>query len=613
MKTNFKDLCFFFENDLSWPLGEYPFEQLTFSYEAEELGIREAQAAKIKSIRQLRPMTASPAWNIFFVEFETKKLLVETMREVLSSLVAVKRASQSAAQRAICPYGSLLFIVRYGNRKEPSAAFVRFQDSTQRKTPAIQLIDWNEADPPPRVKRVTQIITRYFEWPSTASEFKAWHSQWAAAFDEEIETWSVMEEMERYEVARLLKSPMEQTPLPARTLTALFKHLERCDTEISRILFRTHENAIFFLDLVTRLIAGKERFDRVIDTKKVESREFHMDYLSQAKVRLAALIESCDTIAAAAHDGASGPEMSRYIDELAIICERIAFKGASLNESLDRFLASSKAKQSSGDRWYSQSQQALQLKALRDCCKQREKIKDVIIVASVDQLKKIVSEADSSKMDQEDLMQYAFIGLAEAMERFDWRQGGFYNFAYWRIRNAIEKGLEASGDLVIVSAEEKKNAERLQKIARSLTKTMGRKPTVKELAEKLEMSEKRIKEILQYLNFDKVEYHSNTASIYNRRDIPASNDQDSHYDEKMLDSLQRSLSSVLSSLSEQEREILTLRFGLDGKKPRTLFELATMFKLTPERVRQIEAKAIRKMRNPVRIRRLEGYINIHGA
>lgn len=611
MKTDFNDLCSFFENDLGWPLGEYPFEELTFSYEAKELGIREAKAAQISSIRQLRSMAASPAWNIFFVEFETKKLLVENMREVLSSLVAVKRASTAAAQRAIFAQGSLLFIVRYGTRKESSAAFVRFPDLPNRQTPAIQIIQWSHTDAPPRLERVKKILRDHFEWPAKPSDGKAWLAQWAEGFEQTIETPEVIEKIEQYEVARLLKAPLSQAPLPRQTMDALFTQIEICDDNFKRLLFQTRENACFFIEIANLLRRGIERFDRIIDTSDLESRERHMKLMETSESRLRELLTTCDALfEKEPHRDA----FAQHIDEIATLCEKMAFNKATVRESLDRFMTGTAAEELAGAPWHTRHGRARLIREISGWTKQSDKLKNVIISSCARQLRDIVSKMDDGKIEREDMMQYALIGFSQAIERYDWRRMELLGYAYWWIRNAIENGVEMTGSMINVPSYIRETVGKLQRVVIQMRSEMGRNPSLAELAEELNLPEDRIKAVLGYVNLGEVDYHRNVVDIYNRSDLLSSVTVDEDVMEiiarkEMLESIQK----LIKSLTDREREVLTFRFGLDDGTCRTLQEVGWKFDETPERIRIIEARALRKLRHPTRIRKLEGFIELPGS
>jgi RNA polymerase sigma factor (sigma-70 family) len=603
MKTDFNDLCSFFEKDLGWPLGEYPFEELTFSYEAQELGIREAKAAQISSIRQLRSMAASPAWNIFFVEFETKKLLVENMREVLSSLVAVKRASTAAAQRAIFAQGSLLFIVRFGTRKEPSAAFVRFQDIPNRQTPAIQIIKWSHSDPPPRLERVRKILSDHFEWPEKPSDGKAWLTHWAEGFEQTIETQEVIEKIEQYEVARLLKAPLSQDPLPRRTMDALFKQIEICDENIKRLLFQTRENACFFIEIANLLRRGKERFDRIIDTSNLKSRERHLKLLETSESRLRELLTTYDALF---DKEPHRDSFIQHIEDLTALCSKMAFNKATIRESIDRFMTETVAEDLAGVRWHTGHERARLIREISGWTKQSDKLKNVIISSCANQLKDIVSNMDDVSIEREDMMQYALIGLSEAVERYDWRRMELIGFAYWWIRNAIENGVETSGARVLVPKEIRESIAKLQRVIDMLQKEMGEKPTVAVIAKELDLPEHRIRGVLRYMNFGEYEYYGNVLDIYKQ----SGDLNDSTVMTPFGQDLRYRLEDILNYLTDHERGVLILRFGIKDGYSHTLDEVAQRFQITRERVRQIEAKALRKLRHPTRIRKLEGYLEL---
>ena len=111
---NFTHLIRYLEEELGWPLDGYEMEDLTFDYEPSDLGLKEEEAAKVKSIRQLRPLTSSQPWGIFFIEFDKKKLPVVVLRRILSHLVVKKRASANKAERAAWDTNDMLFISAFG-------------------------------------------------------------------------------------------------------------------------------------------------------------------------------------------------------------------------------------------------------------------------------------------------------------------------------------------------------------------------------------------------------------------------------------------------------------------------------------------------------------------
>ena len=143
----FKQLVRYLEDELGWPLDGYDIEDLTFDYEPDELGLKPADAAKIKSIRQLRPLDSKQPWGIFFIEFDKKKLPVVVLRRILSHLVVKKRASANKADRAAWHSEDLLFISAFGedddDGREISFAHFHHEDGDM---PTLRVLGWDGGD-----------------------------------------------------------------------------------------------------------------------------------------------------------------------------------------------------------------------------------------------------------------------------------------------------------------------------------------------------------------------------------------------------------------------------------------------------------------------------------
>ena len=145
----FPQLIKFLRNELEWPIESEDFEELTFDYTPEELGIDSASAAKIQEIKRLRPLSAGQPWGIFFVKFEPKRLPVVALRRVLSRVVLKKRASANSAERAAWQADDLLFISNYGEGTERQISFAHFsQDGEKADLPTLKVLGWDNRDTP---------------------------------------------------------------------------------------------------------------------------------------------------------------------------------------------------------------------------------------------------------------------------------------------------------------------------------------------------------------------------------------------------------------------------------------------------------------------------------
>jgi hypothetical protein len=143
----FPQLIKFLRDELEWPIESDDFDELTFDYTPEELGIDTASAAKIQEIKRLRPLSASQPWGIFFVKFEPKRLPVVALRRVLSRVVLKKRASANSADRAAWQADDLLFISNYGEGDERQISFAHFsQDREKADLPTLKVLGWDTRD-----------------------------------------------------------------------------------------------------------------------------------------------------------------------------------------------------------------------------------------------------------------------------------------------------------------------------------------------------------------------------------------------------------------------------------------------------------------------------------
>jgi hypothetical protein len=145
----FPQLIKFLRDELEWPIESDDFEELTFDYTPEELGIDSANAAKIQEIKRLRPLSVSQPWGIFFVKFEPKRLPVVALRRVLSRVVLKKRApATNSADRAAWQADDLLFISNYGEGSERQISFAHFsQDEEKTDLPTLKVLGWESPSP----------------------------------------------------------------------------------------------------------------------------------------------------------------------------------------------------------------------------------------------------------------------------------------------------------------------------------------------------------------------------------------------------------------------------------------------------------------------------------
>jgi hypothetical protein len=179
----FDQLVAYLRDEMGWPVGSNDFEELTFEYTPEELGIDTKNAAKIQEIKRLRPLAPNQPWGIFFIKFEPRKLPVVALRRILSQVALKKRGSANRADRRAWSADDLLFISNYGEGDARRITFAHFSSPTdERALPVLKVIDWDDKDTPLHLEDVSKKLTVSLAWPDSPSEIDKWKHQWRSAF-----------------------------------------------------------------------------------------------------------------------------------------------------------------------------------------------------------------------------------------------------------------------------------------------------------------------------------------------------------------------------------------------------------------------------------------------
>ena len=209
-----------------------------------------------------------------------------------------------------------------------------------------------------------------------------------------------------------------------------------------------------------------------------------------------------------------------------------------------------------------------------------------------------------------DLIQEGNLGLIKAVQKFDYRRGfKFSTYATWWIRQSITRAIADQARTIRIPVHMVESLNRLLRTSRRMAQELGREPTTAELAKELDISEERVLELQRYAQ--------EPVSL----ETPVGEEEDSHLSDFIQDQrmpipaeevdrqmLQEQMGEVLQTLTDREEQVLRMRFGIGDEEPHTLEEVGQTYHVTRERIRQIEEKAIRKLKHPTRSRKLRDYL-----
>lgn len=442
---------------------------------------------------------------------------------------------------------------------------------------------------------------------------------------------------------RMYLKQMGQVPLLTREQEVeISKRIERSESEIRKILTRFGFVPDAYLDIARRLEEGDERFDRLIIDKKIESRARYLknleklcDQVTNLRDKLAShfadlrhpkpeiLIE--EVTAAFEKDHAELAKVygrfyfkQKVTEDLVTMAADFSARSTALKSQAAR--AEERKDKSEATRaktafekevWMSQEEFDILAASLKVYSDDARRAKDEMVEANLRLVISIAKKYTIRGLSFLDLIQEGNMGLMKAVEKFEYRRGyKFSTYATWWIRQAITRSIADQARTIRIPVHMIETINKLMRVQKQLVQEYGREPTSEEIAEEIHLPVERVSAVLkmaqQPISLQAPVGDSDETSL---GDFIEDKGADDPSDMTSMSMLKDRIRDVLETLNPREREVLEQRFGLVDGYSRTLEEVGKQFQVTRERIRQIEAKALRKMRHPTRIRQLEGFID----
>ena len=434
---------------------------------------------------------------------------------------------------------------------------------------------------------------------------------------------------------RMYLKQMGQVPLLTREQEVeISKRIEDAEIEVQKFLHLFGFTASGYLALADKLMRGKERFDRVILDKKIESRERYMKALPKLCDQVRSTHEETTAIikklSAKAPRGKKKLEttLSKNLQTIARLYSRFYFKQKVIEDFCDVVAeyqekiwkysrkksaeAGTAIKELSLEAWHNVEQFEATNKSLRLWMRKALKAKTEMVEANLRLVISIAKKYTNRGLSFLDLIQEGNMGLMKAVEKFEYRRGyKFSTYATWWIRQAITRSIADQARTIRIPVHMIETINKLMRVQKQLVQEYGREPTPDEIAEEIHLPVERVRAVLkmaqQPISLQAPVGDSDDTSF---GDFIEDKSAENPMEEAGFAMLKDKIIEVLDTLTEREREVLEQRFGLKDGYSRTLEEVGRQFQVTRERIRQIEAKALRKMRHPTRIRKLEGFIEL---
>lgn len=440
---------------------------------------------------------------------------------------------------------------------------------------------------------------------------------------------------------RMYLKQMGQTELLSRQQeVAISLRIEKAEDELLSYLHQFGPVAHYYIDIADKVLRNEERFDRIVAEKNIERRkeytaeirrlidkvydahdEAHACYqqLERArrnkkntKVYEDAFIEARNELADMfAQFSFKGKIYEEFVAELRTLRVRILKLTRQLESDPNNKEAIDALKEYEMKVWMPIPQFLETYKAMRSSLKEAEDAKNEMIKANLRLVISIAKKYTNRGLAFLDLIQEGNMGLMKAVEKFEYRRGyKFSTYATWWIRQAITRSIADQARTIRIPVHMIETINKLMRVQKKLVQDLGREPTPEEISAECDMPADKVRSVLkmaqQPISMQQPVGDSDDTSF---GDFLEDKSAENPMEGASFASLREKLDSVLKTLNERERSVIEQRFGLKDGTPHTLEEVGHQFSVTRERIRQIEAKALRKLRHPTRINQVKGFLD----